>query len=259
VQHAYQTALVTGASSGIGRQLASQLAADGCDLVILARRTRALTELAASLREAHQVSVEVLTADLTTPDGVAAAQDRLAAPGRPIELLVNNAGIGSAGSFADLPADSVAGQVSLNVLALVRLTHAVLPSMLRRGHGGVLNVSSVAGFLALPGSAVYGASKAFVTSFSESLSGEVQHKGVHVTALCPGFTRTEADDDSRSGGGPPGFAWLDAGTVARAGLDAVAAGRVICVPGAQYKAVVPLTRIVPRRAIRSAVKAMRRP
>jgi short-subunit dehydrogenase len=264
MQHAYSTALVTGASSGIGRHLAGQLAADGCDLVILARRTGLLDELAAQLREQHKVSVEVLTADLTSPDGLAAATDRLSDAGRPVELLVNNAGVGSSGSFADLPAASVAAQVSLNVMALVALTHAALPSMLRRGHGGVLNVSSVAGFFAMPGSAVYGATKAFVTSFSESLSGEVADQGVHVTALCPGFTRTASAEDhsgeDHSGdGGMPEFAWLDAGRVARAGLDAVASGRVICVPGAQYKAVVPLAKIVPRRAIRSVMKAMRRP
>jgi uncharacterized protein len=259
MHQAYGTALVTGASSGIGRQLARQLAADGCDLVIVARRTGLLEQLAADLRTAHHVSVEILTADLTSPAGLAETKDRLAQQARPIELLVNNAGFGSEGSFADLPAGSIAGQVSLNVMALVALTRAVLPSMLRRGHGGVLNVSSVAGFVALPGSAVYGATKAFVTSFSESLSGEVADHGVHVTALCPGFTRTEDHDEQDSDAGIHRLAWLDAGPVARAGLDAVAAGRVICVPGAQYKAVVPLARIVPRRAIRSVMKAMRRP
>jgi len=257
MHQAYRTALVTGASSGIGRQLARQLAGDGCDLVILARRTGLLEELAADLRAAHQVSVEVLTADLTSPAGVTAARDRVSDPARPIELLVNNAGLGSEGPFAELPAASVDGQVSLNVMALVALTHAVLPSMLRRGHGGVLNVSSVAGFVALPGSAVYGATKAFVTSFSESLYGEVIGQGVHVTALCPGFTRTESG--SAADEALPAFALLDASRVARAGLDAVAAGRVICVPGAQYKVVVPLAKLVPRRAIRSVLKAMQRP
>jgi uncharacterized protein len=256
MHQAYRTALVTGASSGIGRQLAQQLAAAGCDLVILARRTRLLAELAAGLRAAHKVSVEVLTADLRSAAGLAPARDRVSDPARPIELLVNNAGLGSEGPFADLPAASVDGQVSLNVMALVALTHAVLPSMLRRGHGGVLNVSSVAGFVALPGSAVYGATKAFVTSFSESLSGEVSGQGVHVTALCPGFTRTES---SGAADALPGFALLEAAAVARAGLDAVAAGRVICVPGAQYKVVVPLARLVPRRAIRSVLKVMQRP
>ena len=112
--------------------------------------------------------------------------------------------------------------------AVVRLTHAALPGMLRRGHGGVLNVSSVAGFVSSPGAATYGATKAFVTSFSESLAAEVKGRGVHVTALCPGFTRT--DGRGRSASGPAALAWLDADQVARAGLDAVAAGRVLAVP-----------------------------
>jgi short-subunit dehydrogenase len=170
---------------------------------------------------------------------------------------VNNAGFGSSGSFADLPAGTAEDQIRLNVTAVVRLTHAALPGMLQRGHGGVLNVSSVAGFVPSPGAATYGATKAFVTSFSENLSAEVKHRGVHVTALCPGFTRTERGDVPASA--PAGLAWLDVDKVARAGLDAVAAGRVLTVPGAQYKSVVSLTRVVPRGVLRSAAKAMRRP
>jgi uncharacterized protein len=255
MRHAYARALVTGASSGIGRQLATQLAADGSDLVLVARRTSLLDELAAQLRAAHRVQAEVLTADLTTPAGLGAVTARLGDADRPVELLVNNAGVGAEGPFADRPAADAAGQVSLNVLALVTLTRAALPGMLARGHGGVLNVSSVAGFFPMPGSAVYAATKAFVTSFSEGLSGEVAGRGVHVTALCPGFTRTEAPPEG-SEAGLPAFAWLDASRVARAGLDAVASGRVICVPGAQYKSVVPLARLVPRRAVRRAMRAM---
>lgn len=258
MHQAYRTALVTGASSGIGERIARQLAAEGTDLVIVARRTERLDRLAVALRVAHKVSVEVLTADLVTQAGIAAVQARLADPARPIELLVNNAGFGSPGMFAELGEDEAVAQVSLNALALVRLTHAALPAMLAAGHGGVLNVSSVAGFFALPGSAVYGATKAFVTSFSESLHAEVAGRDVHITALCPGFTRTEFHDASDEPAGVPGFAWLDVGRVARAGLDAVAAGRPLCVPGAQYQAVTGLSRIVPRRAIRYAVKSVRR-
>ena len=157
------------------------------------------------------------------------------------------------------PADGAEAQIRLNVLALARLTHAVLPGMLKRGHGGILNVSSVAGFLISPGGAVYAATKAFVTSFSESLSAEVSGHGVHVTALCPGLTRTEFHDEGHEGTtAAPSFAWLDAGKVARAGLDAVAAGRPAVVPGAQYKVVTSLARIVPRRMLRIAGKASRR-
>jgi len=257
MHHAYQSALVTGASGGIGHSLARLLAADGRDLVIVARRTGLLEALAGRLREEHQVSVEVLTADLTSPAGLAAAEARLSDPDRPVELLVNNAGFGSSGPFADLPAVAAEEQIRLNVTAVVRLTHAALPGMLRRGHGGVLNVSSVAGFVPSPGAATYGATKAFVTAFSESLSAEVKDRGVHVTALCPGFTRTELG--GQAGSGAASLAWLDADKVARAGLDAVAAGRVLSVPGAQYKSVVSLTRIMPRGVLRSAVKAVRRP
>jgi uncharacterized protein len=256
MRHAYQTALITGASRGIGESLARRLADDGSDLVILARRTEPLEVLAATLRSAHQVSVEVLTADLATPAGLAAAEARLTDPDRPIELLVNNACAGSSGAFAGRPAATAEDQIRLNVTALVRLTHAALPAMLSRGHGGVLNVSSVAGFFPSPGAAVYAASKAFVTSFSESLAAEVRGRGVHVTALCPGFTRTGLRGSSVSG--PAGLAWLDADKVAGAGLDAVAAGRVLSVPGAQYKSVVSLTRVVPRAVLRSAATAMRR-
>jgi uncharacterized protein len=255
----YRAALVTGASSGIGERLARLLAADGCDLIVVARRARRLEELAAGLRDAHHVHVEVLAADLTTPAGLLAAESRLGDASRPVELLVNNAGFGLSGSFADLPADGAEAQIRLNVLALVRLTHAVLPGMLERRHGGILNVSSVAGFLISPGGAAYGATKAFVTSFSESLAAEVSGCGVHVTALCPGLTRTEFHEEGHDGASAaPAFAWLDADRVARAGLDAVAAGRPVSVPGAQYKTIVPLARIVPRRMLRTAGNLFRR-
>jgi uncharacterized protein len=256
MHHAYQTALVTGASRGIGERLARRLAADGSDLVIVARREEPLQVLAATLRSAHQVSVEVLAADLASPGGLAAAQARLSDPDRPVELLVNNAGLGVTGAFADLPVARAEEQIGLNVTAVVRLTHAALPGMLARGHGGVLNVSSVAGFFPSPGAAAYGASKAFLTSFSESLAAEVKGRGVHVTALCPGFTRTGVRDQAVSGAA--GLAWLDPDKVAAAGLEAVAAGRVLSVPGAQYKSALSLTRVIPRAVVRSAATAVRR-
>ncbi len=214
---AYRSALVTGASSGIGASCARLLAAAGTDLVVVARRAGRLEELAARLADEHKVSVEVLAADLGRPDARAAVEERLADPGRPVELLVNNAGFGAAGSFASLPVESAQSQILLNVLALTRLAHAVLPEMLDRGHGGILNVSSMAGFVLSPGSATYAATKAFVTSFSESLHTEVRSRGVHVTALCPGFTRTEFHAaNSVATAGVPGFAWLESDDVARA-------------------------------------------
>jgi short-subunit dehydrogenase len=255
---AYRRALVTGASSGIGASCARLLAAAGTDLVVVARRADRLADVAARLRDEHKVNVEVLAADLTDPAARGDVEARLADPGQPVELLVNNAGFGASGSFARQPVGNAQGQIELNVLALTRLTHAVLPGMLERGHGGILNVSSMAGFVLSPDSAVYGATKAFVTSFSESLHAEVRKAGVHVTALCPGFTRTEfhaANDADASG--IPGFAWLESDDVARAGLAAVAAGRAVSVPGAQYKVAVQLNRFAPRTVVRAVTERLR--
>lgn len=247
---AYRRALVTGASSGIGEAFARELAARGAHLVIVARRTDRLEALAAELRERHRVEVEVLAADLTEPDQLRAVEEHVADRSRPIELLVNNAGFGTAGRFAELPLAREEEQISLNVLALVRLTHAVLPSMIERRHGGVLNVSSMAGFLAAPLSATYCATKSYVTTFSESLHGEVAPQGVHVTALCPGFVRTEFQTRADN---IPGFAWVPIDTVIRGGLAAVSAGRPLSVPGAQYKAAAPVIRITPRGLLRGVV------
>lgn len=247
---AYRSALVTGASSGIGEAFARELASRGADLVIVARRTDRLESIAAELRDQHRVEVEVHAADLTEPDQLRAVGNRLADPSRPIELLVNNAGFGTAGRFAELPLAREEEQIGLNVLALVRLTHAVLPSMIERRHGGVLNVSSMAGFLAAPFSATYCATKSYVTTFSESLHGEVAPQGVHVTALCPGFVRTEFQARAND---IPGFAWSPIETVIREGLAAVSAGRPRCVPGAQYKVVAPVIRFTPRRLLRGVV------
>ncbi|TYB43227.1 SDR family NAD(P)-dependent oxidoreductase [Actinomadura chibensis] len=244
MRHAYRTALVTGASSGIGESFARVLAARGTDLVIVARRTGLLDDLARELVERYRVAVEVLAADLTDLAQRAEVEGRLRAD--PVELLVNNAGHGAFGAFADTPLNDHLAQVELNVTALVRLTHAALPGMVERRRGGVLNVASMSGFAPSPGSATYGATKAYVASFSESLHSEVAGKGVHVTALCPGFTRTEDDV-------PSNILWLRRDDVARAGLEAVSAGRALCIPGVQYKAAFPALRLVPRPLLRAAV------
>ncbi|MEO3827193.1 SDR family oxidoreductase [Actinomadura sp. B10D3] len=247
MRHAYRTALVTGASSGIGESFARLLAARGADLVIVARRAELLDGLARELVERYRVAVEVLAADLADPGQRAEVEGRLRS--EPVELLVNNAGYGAFGAFADVPLDEHLAQIELNVAALVRLTHAVLPGMVARGRGGVLNVASMSGFAPSPGSATYGATKAYVASFSESLHSEVAGRGVHVTALCPGFTRTEDDV-------PPSLMWLRRDDVARAGLEAVSAGRALCVPGVQYKAALPALKLVPRPLLRAAVNRM---
>jgi short-subunit dehydrogenase len=258
--HLYRSAMVTGASAGIGAEIASQLAASGCDLILVARRESLLAEVAGRLAGQHGVRAEVLAADLTAEAGLAAAAERLSGPGHPVELLVNNAGFGVPGALAAAPFGPQEAQIRLNVLALARLTHAALPGMVEREFGGILNVASVAGYTMLPGSATYAATKAFVISFSQSLNAEVADQGVHVTALCPGFTRTDFHtEDPRRRAGLQGLLWLEAAPVARAGLAAVAAGRPVSVPGAVYKTVVPLTRLIPRRAFRAAVRAVGRP
>ncbi len=254
----WHRALVTGASGGIGEALARRLAARGCHLILVARTGPALETLAAELSAAHGVDAEVLPADLTTDDGVAAVAARFEdGGGPPVDLLVNNAGYGSAGRFAELDPDRVAGEVRLNVLALVRLTSAAVPGMVARGGGAVLNVSSVAGLQPIPNMATYAATKAFVTSFSESLHEELRPRGVTVTALLPGFTKTGFQ--ARAGVSRlPTWAWMDAGRVADDALAATAARRAVCIPGLAWKALAALTRPLPRTLVRRVMGAGQR-
>lgn len=247
----WRTALVTGASSGIGREIARQAAARGADLVVVARREHHLEALAAEVRARHGRHVEVLPADLLAAEGLAAVEARLADGDRPVDLLVNNAAFGSLGWFHELPIEREDRQIRLNVLALTRLAHAALAAMVPRGRGGVLNVSSLSGFQPMPTNAVYGASKAFVTALSQALHEEVRDTGVHVTALCPGFTRTDfqavAGSDVRS---LPSWVWMGADGVARAGLDAVTRNQAVCVPGAGYRGIAAVVDLVPRGIVR---------
>lgn len=166
MKQTYARALVTGASSGFGEHFARQLSARGTALVLVARRGERLEKLAAELG----TEIEILPADLTDPDGLALVEDRLRDAANPIDLLVNNAGVGTTGAFAKLPVEGETGKVALNVMALMRLCHAALPRMTEAGHGGILNVSSLSGTTPAPRAATYGATKAFVTSLSESLN-----------------------------------------------------------------------------------------
>ncbi|HVB28120.1 MAG TPA: SDR family oxidoreductase [Mycobacteriales bacterium] len=251
----YRTALVTGASSGIGEEFARQLAAAGTDLIIVARRVDRLEQLAKELRANNAVTVEVLAADLASAEGLDRVAERVGAPDPGIELLVNNAGFGTAGDFHELPYEREAEQVRLNVLAVQRLTHAALSAMLPRHHGGILNVSSLAGDQPLPGSATYGATKAFVTSFSQSLRGEVRRQGVHVTALLPGFVRTELSAESTAG--LPDLAWVDIHLLVREALNAVERGQALCIPSAKYKALSALVQALPRGLVREVAARVR--
>jgi len=244
----FTSALVTGASSGIGESMAQLLAQAGIPTVVVARRKERLQELADRFQ-----SVEVLVADLGTRKGVGAVVARITDDARPIDLVVNNAGFGTSGSFHELDADRLDAEVQLNIAALTRVSRAALGQMVPRGRGYLLNVSSVASFQPAPKLAVYAATKAYVTSLSESLHEEVRGTGVHVTALCPGLTRTEFQSVSSTESYAtqyPSFAWLEAAEVAQAGLDDVAKGRALSIPGALYKGMVAASGLAPRSIAR---------
>lgn len=224
-------ALVTGASAGIGRAFAVGLADRGYDLVVVARRADALETLAAELVP-YGAGTEVLAADLTSEDGLAAVAARLADPERPVDLLVNNAGYGTAGIFHTMPVEDELGMIDLNIAALVRLSHAALGPMVARRGGGVINVSSTASYQPAPGNATYSATKAFVSSFSQALHEEVRGAGVKVLAVCPGFTHSEFQ--ARAGmeaEDVPGFMWQEPEEVVAAALKAYDRGRAVVVTG----------------------------
>lgn len=248
---ARELALVTGASAGIGREFCRQLAVRGADLILVARDGERLRELAAELTAEHGVGAEVLVADLATDAGVEAVAARIAAAPE-LALLVNNAGFGTTGAVAHADPVEQERMVRLHVLAPLRLTQAALPAMLRQGAGGIINVSSVAGFLYSSGSANYCATKAYLTTLTEGLAVELAGTGVRAQALCPGFTRSEFHQRMGSGGvhGRPGFPWLSAESVVAASLAQLdRGGPTVCIPGLRYKLIVALLRLLPRRLI----------
>ena len=225
-------ALVTGASSGIGRAFARGLAARGSDVVLSARRADRLQEVAAELEQDHGRPAEVLVADLGSDQGVSDVAARLTDPSQPIDLLVNNAGFGTAGALWELDADGEEQEIRVNVVAVVRLTHAALAAMVPRGRGGVINVSSVAAYQPTPWGATYGATKAFVSSFTHAVHEELRGTGVRVMVLAPGYTHTEFHEQA---GMPvdhsPELLWQSPETVVDAALRAYDRGRVVCTPG----------------------------
>lgn len=238
-------ALVTGASSGIGEAFARELAARGADLIVVARRKERLDALASELSARHAVQVDVAEADLTSETDLAGVEGLVRDAG--LDLLVNNAGIGSEGAFHESDGSVQTAILRLNVEALLRLTHAVLPGMVERGRGAVINVSSGMAFLGAPSYATYAASKAFVNSFSEAISEELRDTGVRVQALCPGLIRTEFQeragvDSSRF----PSLVWMEPGDVVGESLAALERDSVVCVPGLGYRIVTGLTGLVPR-------------
>jgi len=251
VEHPWSTALVTGASSGIGAALARQLADAGVGLTLVARRADRLAELAAVAEAASGRPVDVLPADLTDPADRAVVAGRLADLDRPVDLLVNSAGFGANGPFVDGELSTYHEVIDLNIAALVELTHAALAPMVARRRGWVMNISSLGGHAPGPNFAVYSASKAFVTSFSESLHEEVRRAGVVVTAICPGATHTEFG--ARAGvddNGLPELLWQSADEVASEALAASAAGRAVRVTGTINRVSAAFTTVLPRSANR---------
>jgi short-subunit dehydrogenase len=245
-----QVALVTGATAGIGAEFARQLAGSH-DLVLVARDEARLARMRDELLALGAENVETLAADLTTDAGCAAVADRIGATDRPVEVLVNNAGLGMYRAFgtADLGAEE--RQLDLNVRAVMRLSHAAVRAMTDRDHGLIINVSSVSAFVPRASNATYSASKAWVTMFSEGLAVQLGGTGVRVCAICPGFTRTEFHE--RAGADMqhvPERMWLAAPDVVREGLAGAFAGKPLVIPTRQYRTLVVASRVVPRPVLR---------
>jgi len=240
------TALVTGASAGIGRAFAVGLATRGNDVVLVARDGARLTELAAQLTAAHGVAAEALAADLLTPEGLAAVEACLTDTDRPVDLLVNNAGFGTFGRFAGLDVEREVHEVELNVVALLRLTRAALGAMEPRHRGAIVNLASLAAYQPGPNSATYAATKAFVHSFTHAIHEEARGSGVRILLVCPGFTHTEFHD--RAGLGDtelPEFIWQSAEQVVDAALRDLDRGRSVSIPGIMNQTAAAFASVAP--------------
>lgn len=246
------TALVTGATAGIGAAFAAQFARDGHALILVARDPDRLECSASTLRASHGVPVEVLAADLADAAQCGRVEQRLADRSRPVDILVNNAGFGLPTGFLDSDVEDEERLLRVLVLAVLRLSAAAVPGMRERRRGAVINVSSMAGFVPM---GTYGAAKAWVISFSEYLAGELADSGVRVLALCPGFTRTEFHH--RMGWRPrglPGPLWLEVDTVVATALRDLRRNRVVSVPGLPYRGMSALARVLPRSLLRRFVR-----
>lgn len=247
------TALVTGATAGIGRAFSRRLAAEGHDMVLVARDSERLAELADRLQTRHNVRAETITADLAVPERRAEVEQRLADAANPVDVLVNNAGFGTSDAFWELSAEELQKQLNVNAAAVLGLTRAAVGVMRERGRGDVINVSSVAGFFSVSGS-TYSATKAYVTTLSEGLNTTLHGTGVRVMALCPGFTQTEFHQ--RAGlemGRLPRAFWLQADQVVHESLADLRAGKAVSIPGLQYKALVALGKLIPKPVQRAIV------
>lgn len=238
------TALITGGTAGIGKAFATELARSRYNLVLVARDSAKLDAVAEEVRALGAPEVETLSADLSTQEGRAAVEARLQDPDHPIDLLINNAGFGMRKAFSKSSVEDEDNLIDVHVRATMRLTHAVLPGMIERKRGGIINVSSVAAFAPR---GTYSAAKAWVVSFSESLAAEVRDTGVRCMALCPGFTHTEFHQRlNLDTSDIPGWMWLNADDVVAAAMRDLARGVPVSIPGAKYKALAAASRYVPR-------------
>lgn len=238
------TALITGATAGIGAAFARRLAADGRDVVLVARDVKRLREQATELHDRHGIEAEVLAADLAEEDGIAALEARLSDPKRPVDLLINNAGFGNKGRFLDVSMADELRMLKVHCEAVLRLTSAAAASMRDRGRGGVVNVASVAAFVPR---GTYGASKAWVVQFTQGAARDLAGSGVRLMALCPGFVRTEFHE--RAGMGTdniPGWLWLDADKLVAEALADLARGKTLSIPDPRYKALMGVVKLAPR-------------
>ncbi|GGS93797.1 SDR family oxidoreductase [Streptomyces griseoviridis] len=243
------TALITGSTSGIGAAFARRLAADGHDLVLVARSTDRLREQATELHDRHGIEAEVLTADLAEDAGIETVAARLGDRKNPVDLLVNNAGFGNKGRYLDVSMADELRMLKVHCEAVLRLTSAAAGAMRARGRGGVVNVASVAAFLPR---GTYGASKAWVVQFTQGAAKDLAGSGVRLMALCPGFVRTEFHE--RAGMGTdsiPNWMWLDADKLVAAALDDLARGKTLSIPDPRYKALMGAAKLVPRGVLGS--------
>jgi short-subunit dehydrogenase len=249
-----ETVLITGASGGIGLELACVFANNGFDLVIVARREAELESLAERCRREYGVGVHVMPMDLLAPNATAKLAQQVNDEGITVDILVNNAGLMDMGDFAEIEIDRHERLLQLNVTVLASLTRRLLPAMLERGRGRILNVASTSSFQPVPSLALYAASKAFVLSLSESLSEELKGTGVTVTALCPGITKTDmydrAQDEHETVQSLPSIFLSEVGDVAREGYEACIAGRVVVVPGLPNRLMASSVGFYPRSLVR---------
>lgn len=242
------TALITGPTSGLGREFAIQLAAKGHDLVLVARDETRLQELALELEGQNRISCEIIPTDLGDRAALAAVEDRVADANRPIDWLINNAGFGLAEPFLGTRVEEEQSLIDVLVTAPMRLTHRALPGMLDRGFGRVIVVSSFASWIT---SGTYSAAKAWATVFVEGLEDELKGTDVNATALCPGFVRTEFHERAALDVAQvPKQLWLSADDVVATAIKDADKGRVLSVPGLQYQAMAPMIRLSPRSLVR---------